>query len=194
MCDQCAIMQCTCALSETKRATNYRALLQKMTYEDKASYDCTPACRCVLCSARVHCLKWKEPLIIRLFCRKWHMKIRHPMTLNPSPHTKEILKWILPHTPRRYWHASRSRIMWARLFFWFYEKMKHLYRTCQYVVYLPQDERDLFSCIHSNKTNRTCSRHDSPIPLSKKQIDFFLTMVYVRFLKQIDMSTNEVVE
>ena len=25
-----------------KRATNYRALLQKMTYEDKASYDSTP--------------------------------------------------------------------------------------------------------------------------------------------------------
>jgi len=28
-----------------KRATNYRALLHKMTYEDKASYDSTPLCR-----------------------------------------------------------------------------------------------------------------------------------------------------
>jgi len=28
-----------------KRATNYRALVQKMTYEDKASYDSTPPCR-----------------------------------------------------------------------------------------------------------------------------------------------------
>ena len=28
-----------------KRATNYRALLWKMTYEDKASYDSTPPCR-----------------------------------------------------------------------------------------------------------------------------------------------------
>jgi len=27
-----------------KRATNYRALLQKMTYKDKASYDSTPPC------------------------------------------------------------------------------------------------------------------------------------------------------
>ena len=27
-----------------KRATNYRALVQKMTYEDKASYDSTPPC------------------------------------------------------------------------------------------------------------------------------------------------------
>jgi len=27
-----------------KRATNYRALLRKMTYEDKASYDSTPPC------------------------------------------------------------------------------------------------------------------------------------------------------
>jgi len=31
-----------------KRATNYRAFLRKMTYEDKASYDSTPPCiRCV---------------------------------------------------------------------------------------------------------------------------------------------------
>jgi len=28
-----------------KRATNYRALLRKMTYEDKASYDSTPPCK-----------------------------------------------------------------------------------------------------------------------------------------------------
>ena len=27
-----------------KRATNYRALLQNMTYEDKASHDSTPPC------------------------------------------------------------------------------------------------------------------------------------------------------
>jgi len=27
-----------------KRATNHRALLRKMTYEDKASYDSTPPC------------------------------------------------------------------------------------------------------------------------------------------------------
>ena len=27
-----------------KRATNYRALLRKMTYEDKAAYDSTPPC------------------------------------------------------------------------------------------------------------------------------------------------------
>jgi len=29
-----------------KRATSYRALLRKMTYEDKASYDSTPPCIC----------------------------------------------------------------------------------------------------------------------------------------------------
>jgi len=29
-----------------KRATNYRALLQKMTYTDKASFDSTPPCTC----------------------------------------------------------------------------------------------------------------------------------------------------
>ena len=31
-------------VSFRKRATNHRALLQKMTYEDKASYDSTPTC------------------------------------------------------------------------------------------------------------------------------------------------------
>jgi len=29
-----------------KRATNYRALLRKMTYKDKASYDSMPPCSC----------------------------------------------------------------------------------------------------------------------------------------------------
>jgi len=31
-----------------KRATNYRAVLRKMTYEDMASYDSTPLCRDVI--------------------------------------------------------------------------------------------------------------------------------------------------
>jgi len=31
-------------VTHRKRATNYRALLRKMTYEDKASYDCMPPC------------------------------------------------------------------------------------------------------------------------------------------------------
>ena len=30
-----------------KRATNYRALVRKMTYKDKASYDSTPLCNTV---------------------------------------------------------------------------------------------------------------------------------------------------
>jgi len=30
-----------------ERATDYRALLREMTYEDKASYDSTPPCVCV---------------------------------------------------------------------------------------------------------------------------------------------------
>jgi len=33
-----------------KRATNYRALLRKMTYEDKASHDSTPPCTQIECS------------------------------------------------------------------------------------------------------------------------------------------------
>jgi len=35
----------TCEIVDSrKRATNYRALLQKMTYEGKASYASTPPC------------------------------------------------------------------------------------------------------------------------------------------------------
>jgi len=41
-----------------KRATNYRALLRKMTYDDKASYDSTPPChttvRRILSPGNVH--------------------------------------------------------------------------------------------------------------------------------------------
>jgi len=36
-----------------KRATNYRALLRKMTYEDKASYDSTPPCMIICMNAEV---------------------------------------------------------------------------------------------------------------------------------------------
>ena len=32
-------------VSFRKRANNYRALLRKMTYKDKASYDAVPPCR-----------------------------------------------------------------------------------------------------------------------------------------------------
>ena len=40
-----------------KRATNYRALLRKMTYEDKASYDFTPPCSW----RRADTFGWKAP-------------------------------------------------------------------------------------------------------------------------------------
>jgi len=40
-----------------KRATNYRALLRKMTYEDKASYDFTPPCGGMVISFHV---KWDD--------------------------------------------------------------------------------------------------------------------------------------
>jgi len=37
-----------CMPFSRQRATNYRALLRKMTYEDKASYDSSPSCM-ILC-------------------------------------------------------------------------------------------------------------------------------------------------
>jgi len=40
-----------------KRATNYRALLRKMTYKDKASYESSPPCRCSTIFPRISCLE-----------------------------------------------------------------------------------------------------------------------------------------
>jgi len=55
-----------------KRATNYTALLQKMTYEDKASYDSTPPCTW-------YGVAWISRLlkIIGLFCKKALQKRRY---------------------------------------------------------------------------------------------------------------------
>ena len=77
-----------------KRATNYRALLRKMTCKDKASYDSTPHCTCVpplTCTCFA-----KEPLIIGLFCGKWPMKIRNLMTLRHP-----VCRMTLRHTVSR---------------------------------------------------------------------------------------------
>jgi len=49
-----------------KRATNYRALLRKMTYEDKASYDSAPPCTHML-SCRS--FSAKEPIISGSFAK-----------------------------------------------------------------------------------------------------------------------------
>ena len=38
-----------------KRATNYRALLRKMTYKDKASYGFSPPCMCFMCACARMC-------------------------------------------------------------------------------------------------------------------------------------------
>ena len=59
-----------------KGATNYRALLQKMTYEDKASYDSTP-----LCNIYVHIcifLRMYTYMYMYVHSRVW-------IVLNPSP-------------------------------------------------------------------------------------------------------------
>ena len=77
-----------------KKATNYRALLRKMTYKDKAShasltlfdtlwhsvYTYLPDTQTHVCSAHTYRV-CKEPLITGLFCGKWPIKIRHPTYL-----------------------------------------------------------------------------------------------------------------
>jgi len=62
-------------VSFCKRATDYRALWQNMTYKDEALYsycgeDAKDALKCRSFFA-------KEPLITELFGRKWPMKMRH---------------------------------------------------------------------------------------------------------------------
>ena len=68
-------------VSFRKTATNYRALLQKMTYKDKASCDSQEALRCRSFFA-------KEPLTIGLFRTKWPVKIRHRMGL------RHLVLWV----------------------------------------------------------------------------------------------------
>ena len=51
-------------VSFCKRATKYRSLLRKMTYQDKASYVCLPLCTNALMISK----KAKEPLDLGLFC------------------------------------------------------------------------------------------------------------------------------
>ena len=73
-----------------KRATNYRALLRKMTCKNKASYGSWPPCSIgpfeeTLCSfERESWILYRsfsatEPQTIGLFCGKWPIKIRHLM-------------------------------------------------------------------------------------------------------------------
>jgi len=53
-----------------KRATNYRALLQKMTYEDKASYESTPPCTCMRTS---HAIGWARQELHTFLTRFSHV-------------------------------------------------------------------------------------------------------------------------
>ena len=74
-------------ISFHKRATKYRALLLKMTYKDKEPYESSPPCTHLFLHNQ---FVWnetrgtKEPLNIGLFCWKWPIKIRKPMSLRHS--------------------------------------------------------------------------------------------------------------
>jgi len=61
-------------VSFRKRATNHRALLRKMTYEDKASYDSTPSV-CQICDM-THSYVWHVPRLIHT-CDTTHSYVWH---------------------------------------------------------------------------------------------------------------------
>jgi len=78
------------------RATNYGALLQKMTHKDKASYDFTSPCTYDVTYEHIACgHAAKEPQIIGLFCAKWPIKIRHHMGLRHPVWTHHVRTWLL---------------------------------------------------------------------------------------------------
>jgi len=66
-----------------KRATNYRALLRKMTYKDKASYESSPPCVWQDSSRRCDVTMWTTPMTRRLIhvCRMWHSFLRCDMVM-----------------------------------------------------------------------------------------------------------------
>jgi len=61
-----------------KRATNYRALLLKMTYDNKASYESTPPCTVYCIWRSFHCTMWRTDQchILHAQCRE-HLEILH---------------------------------------------------------------------------------------------------------------------
>jgi len=69
-----------------KRATNYRALLRKMTYQNKAS--------CAFLQHRMfkhpYMLSAKEPPMKGFFCGKWPIKISLPPCMFPHD-------WVISH-------------------------------------------------------------------------------------------------
>ena len=69
-----------------KRATDYRALLQKMTHKDKASYDSTPPCTCIrvtTCKFYMYTCKFRSDLNLN------YMYIHVGLQENMLVHTRE---------------------------------------------------------------------------------------------------------
>jgi len=80
-----------------KRATNYRALLRKMTYEDKASYDSTPPCT-------LHSIFYSVCIFIFLLVF-WHLVFFEMKRLLFSE-----MSWLLicPASAMSFWEAAVS--------------------------------------------------------------------------------------
>jgi len=75
-----------------KRATNYRALLQKMTYEDKASYDSTPPCMSESCDIWMNHGTHNYTQMLTRECparRQWIHRIRYDTYVKRDLHVFE---------------------------------------------------------------------------------------------------------
>ena len=76
-----------------KRATNYRALLQKMTYEDKASYESTPPCTCMRTS---HAIGGARQELHTFLTRFSHVSgVWETSEWNPWMHTDDVVLSVL---------------------------------------------------------------------------------------------------
>jgi len=89
-----------------QKATDYRALLQKMTSKDKTSYGSSPPCTCMTFhrDTCMTCQKWRGVMILVwpcLACHRWMVDIRDTfnfMSLNASSVTGETWSYMYHDT------------------------------------------------------------------------------------------------
>jgi len=98
-----------------KRATKYRALLRKMIYKDKGSYESSPPC---MCDETYSCIQYEASWI----AFSWFLNSCHtyePVThMHESRHTRE---WVMSHIWMRHvahMNETQHTYEWGTLHIW----------------------------------------------------------------------------